>query len=223
MLGAESARGTRKPAGHFGGHRRPDFPSATGGTLTWEIAAGDPSGLCGVREPNTALSSGKRVPRRSRTRARARPPRQPEAYEAFLEQEFGAWIEAVADCPPRAVFVDSFELVGELPWTTAFGSKFNELLGYDVEPMLPFLFLEGGESEYLAFLQRRGERPLPSVRRAGRPSARRLRGHPRRRYSAEELIGTLHSWLRGPRHPATPTGARGIRRRASNVWHGRRP
>jgi len=76
--------------------------------------------------------------------------------EAFLDLELSAWIEAVADCPPRAVFVDSFELVGELPWTSAFGSGFRALLGYDVEPMLPLLFLDGGESEYVNLLRGEG-------------------------------------------------------------------
>ena len=61
--------------------------------------------------------------------------------EAFLEQEFRAWIEAVADCPPRAVFVDSFELVGELPWTTALGSKFEGSLGYEIEQLVNFMLL----------------------------------------------------------------------------------
>ncbi len=69
--------------------------------------------------------------------------------ESFIEREFGRWIEAVSDCPPRAVFVDSFELVGELPWTTRFGEKFASAFGYEIEPLLPFLFLEGGESEYV--------------------------------------------------------------------------
>jgi hypothetical protein len=69
--------------------------------------------------------------------------------DGFLERQLDAWVSAVDDCLPRAIFVDSFELVGELPWTTAFGAAFESELGYDVTPFLPFLFRQGGESEYV--------------------------------------------------------------------------
>jgi hypothetical protein len=48
---------------------------------------------------------------------------------------------------PGAVFVDSFELLAELPWTPAFLSRFNEAKGYDPTPYLPLLFRKGGEPE----------------------------------------------------------------------------
>ena len=114
--------------------------------------------------------------------------------EAFLDSEFGAWLEAVADCPPRAVFVDSFELVGELPWTTGFGAELETSLGYDIDPLLPFLFLEGGESEYANILR------AESVARYEATDGRGARA--REDYEtlrsvrfAQELIQTLRTWL----------------------------
>ncbi len=78
--------------------------------------------------------------------------------EGFLERQFAAWVDAAADCPPRAVFIDSFELAAELPWTTAFGDAFTARLGYDIAPFQPFLFLDGGESEYVNIFGEPGPR-----------------------------------------------------------------
>ncbi|MBW1762483.1 MAG: hypothetical protein JRJ64_13455 [Deltaproteobacteria bacterium] len=165
----------------------------TGGTLTWEIPAGTHRVFAVYENRTLHFPAGNAYPG-DLEQARVLDHLDNRGVRAFLEQEFGAWIEAVADCPPRAVFVDSFELVGELPWTTAFGSKFNELLGYDVEPMLPFLFLEGGESEYLAFLRDEASaRYRASDERGAR--AREDYEDIRGALFAEELIGTLHSWL----------------------------
>ncbi|MGI9589851.1 MAG: glycosyl hydrolase, partial [Myxococcota bacterium] len=48
----------------------------------------------------------------------------------------------------RSLFIDSFELVGELPWTRGFREAFRERKGYDLTPHLPLLFRRGGESKY---------------------------------------------------------------------------
>ncbi len=48
---------------------------------------------------------------------------------------------------PGAVFVDSFELLAELPWTPSFLAKFMDVKGYDPTPYLPLLFRKGGEPE----------------------------------------------------------------------------
>ncbi|MDD5224588.1 MAG: glycosyl hydrolase [bacterium] len=49
----------------------------------------------------------------------------------------------------RSVFVDSFELVGELPWTAGFLDSFASRSGYDLRPYLPLLFREYGEVKWL--------------------------------------------------------------------------
>jgi hypothetical protein len=113
--------------------------------------------------------------------------------DGFLERQFGRWLDAVADCPPRAVFIDSFELVGELPWTTALGARFEAAFGYALTPFLPFLFLEGGESEYVNIFGT----PDPRYRDAGGDGARAREDYEAMRSAlfADELLGHVDSWL----------------------------
>ncbi len=114
--------------------------------------------------------------------------------ESFIEREFGRWIDAVSECPPRAVFVDSFELVGELPWTTSFGDKFAEAFGYEIEPYLPFLFLQGGESEYVNNISGSGPPRFRSEDETGRRAREDYEAF-RSRLFAEELLEPLRNWL----------------------------
>jgi len=121
------------------------------GTLSWEVPAGTHRVFAIYENRTQHFPAGGAYPGALED-ARVIDHLDRRGVEAFLDSEFDAWLEAVADCPPRAVFVDSFELVGELPWTTGFGAEFETSLGYDIEPLLPFLFLEGGESEYVNIL-----------------------------------------------------------------------
>ena len=164
-----------------------------GGTLAWDVPAGTHR-VFAIYENQTLHFPAGGAYTGALEDARVLDHLDRRGVETFLEQEFGAWIEAVADCPPRAVFVDSFELVGELPWTTAFGSKFESSLGYEIEPVLPFLFLEGGESEYANILT--GEGP-PRYRATGERGARAREDYEVFRSSlfAEELIAPLYAWL----------------------------
>lgn len=59
----------------------------------------------------------------------------------------------------REVFVDSFELMGELPFSAELLDAFAETVGYPLTPHLPLLFRKGGESKYgemVDFLGRNG-------------------------------------------------------------------
>ena len=67
----------------------------------------------------------------------------------YLEELGDPWLDALSPFTPRAVFVDSFELIGELPWATRFPERFSEMLGYDITPYLPLLFMTRGESKYV--------------------------------------------------------------------------
>ena len=163
------------------------------GTLTWEVPAGTQRVFAIYENRTQHFPAGNAYPGELE-QARVLDHLDSRGVQAFLEQEFAAWIEAVADCPPRAVFVDSFELVGELPWTTAFGSRFEELLGYDIEPMLPFVFLDGGESEYRTLLRGQGSARYRATDERG-PRAREDYEDVRSVLFGQELVGTLHSWL----------------------------
>jgi hypothetical protein len=163
------------------------------GTLVWDVPAGTHRVFAIYENRTQHFPAGGAYPG-ALEEARVLDHLDRKGVEAFLDEEFGAWIEAVADCPPRAVFVDSFELVGELPWTTAFGSKFGASLGYEVEPLLPFLFLDGGESEYANILSGEGPARYQATDDRGaraREDYEAFRGT----LFAEELIAPLYAWL----------------------------
>ncbi len=68
--------------------------------------------------------------------------------DALLEGYADPLLAEVGARHVRDVFVDSFELMGELPFTAAFFDAFESRAGYDVTPDLPLLFRRGGESKY---------------------------------------------------------------------------
>ena len=163
------------------------------GTLTWEVPSGTHR-VFAVYENRTLHFPAGGAYRGELEDARIIDHLDRRGVDAFLETSFATWIEALADCPPRAVFVDSFELVGELPWTSSFASQFESELGYEIEPLLPFLFLEGGESEYVNII--RGERPAryQAVDERGLRAREDYEAFRSARF-AEALIEPLRSWL----------------------------
>ena len=164
-----------------------------GDTLTWQVPAGIHR-VFAIYENRTQHFPAGGAYRGRLEEARVIDHLDRRGIDAFIQSEFRAWIAAVSDCPPRAVFVDSFELVGELPWTTSFGSGFESSFGYDIAPMLPFLFVDGGESEYVNLL--RGEyvaRYQGTDERGAR--AREDYEAFRSTLFAREFIATLHMWL----------------------------
>ena len=163
------------------------------GALSWEVPAGTHRVIAVYENRTRHFPAGGAYPGELED-ARVIDHLDRRGIEAFLDAELAAWLEAVTDCPPRAVFVDSFELVGELPWTTAFGAQFQTLLGYDIDPLLPFLFFEGGESEYVNILT--GESVARYQATDGRGSRAREDYETLRSVRfAEELIEVLRTWL----------------------------
>jgi hypothetical protein len=164
-----------------------------GGTLRWEVPGGTHRVFAIYENRTQHFPAGNAYPGALEA-ARVLDHLDSKGVQAFLQQEFRAWIEAVADCPPRAVFVDSFELVGELPWTTTLGSEFGSNIGYDIEPMLPFLFLQGGESEYLSIIRGIGAPRYQANDERGlraREDYEAFRGT----LFAEGFIAPLYAWL----------------------------
>jgi len=97
----------------------------------------------------------------------------------------------------RAVFMDSFELMGELPFTAEFLEAFRTRAGYDLTPDLPLLFRKGGESKYgdmLDFLGRNGG-PLYLAPQPGRAERIREDYEDVRRWLFEErFVERFVSW-----------------------------
>jgi len=58
-------------------------------------------------------------------------------------------LAGIAPYKPNALFVDSFELIGELPWTPEFKQAFIDMHRYDPTSYLPLMFQKKGESKYV--------------------------------------------------------------------------
>ena len=69
--------------------------------------------------------------------------------EEYIEKLGNHWIKNIQPYKPRNFFIDSFELIGELPWSQKFLKTFEEIHGYSIAPYLPLIFKKHGESKYL--------------------------------------------------------------------------
>lgn len=76
--------------------------------------------------------------------------------EEYIEKLGEPWLDALSPFKPDAFFVDSFELIAELPWSTGFARRFEQMHGYAISPWLPLVFRRSGESRYLAALAPQG-------------------------------------------------------------------
>ena len=66
----------------------------------------------------------------------------------YLEKLGQPWLDTLQPQKPDAFFVDSFELMGDLPWSSRFRAAFQAQHGYDLTPYLPLVFRKNGESKY---------------------------------------------------------------------------
>lgn len=116
----------------------------------------------------------------------------------YIEKLGEPWLDGIAPYRPDAFFVDSFELIGELPWTTGFEQAFREMHGYELTPYLPLVFMERGESKYVNVVLP----PRPAYR-SDADMAERVREDyeaTRQRLFVEAFLKPLRTW----------TAARGI-------------
>ena len=67
----------------------------------------------------------------------------------YIDKLGNHWIESIKPYKPRNFFIDSFELIGELPWSQKFLKTFEQMHGYSIAPYLPLIFKKNGESKYL--------------------------------------------------------------------------
>jgi hypothetical protein len=72
--------------------------------------------------------------------------------QEYIEKLGKPWLAKLAPYRPQSFFVDSFELIGELPWSKPFREAFLQQHGYDITPYLPLVFRRHGESKYLNML-----------------------------------------------------------------------
>jgi len=67
----------------------------------------------------------------------------------YIQKLGDPWLDGIAPFKPNALFIDSFELIGKLPWSTDFAQRFSDMHGYDLTPYLPLVFMDRGESKYV--------------------------------------------------------------------------
>jgi hypothetical protein len=99
----------------------------------------------------------------------------------------------------REIFVDSFELMGELPFTGELPSAFRARAGYDPVPHLPLWFRKGGESKYGEMIDFLGRGGGPLYRTADPERGQRTREDyeaVRAMLFQEQFVGRLSDWAR---------------------------
>lgn len=73
----------------------------------------------------------------------------PGGVQEYIDELGTPWLQALAPAKPDALFIDSFELIAELPWSARFRDHFRQQHGYDLTPYLPLVWRAHGESKYL--------------------------------------------------------------------------
>jgi hypothetical protein len=120
---------------------------ASNGTLSWTVPEGDWKIFAFYQDRTSHLPAGAAYPGSANSSLVA------DHLDAAGAQEIidglGQPMLDVLGCyAPETVFIDSFEMVGDLPWTLSFLQSFQQLKGYDLRPYLPLLFQMDGESKY---------------------------------------------------------------------------
>lgn len=130
----------------------------TGGNLVWNAPSGSHAIVFVFRHRVDHLVAGDAFPNVP-SPAHVVSHLDRTAIETWLAEQPAAWLGTLDPLAPDELFVDSFELVGELPWADDFETRFAAAKGYAIAPYLPFVFRASGESKYQALL---ADASLPS-------------------------------------------------------------
>jgi hypothetical protein len=117
--------------------------------------------------------------------------------DALLEGYGQPVLEACAKGELQTLFVDSFELMGELPYSDDFARAFRGHAGYDLTTHLPLLFRRGGESKYAEMMDLLGRNGGPLYASLDPEEALRVREDyeaVRARLFEEQFVGRLVDW-----------------------------
>jgi hypothetical protein len=114
----------------------------------------------------------------------------------LIDKQWNPWLDAVGAVPEH-VFIDSFELYGELPWTPAFLLEFERRMGYDLAPFVSFIVRKSGEYKYVDVL---GSDPSPKFTSAEPETAQRAREdyeRVRAELFHENYVAAVETWAAG--------------------------
>ncbi|MEM9493705.1 MAG: glycosyl hydrolase, partial [Myxococcota bacterium] len=101
-------------------------------------------------------------------------------------------LTALGDDRPHGIFIDSLELIGDLPWTADLRATFADQFGYDLTPYLPLLFRQSGESKYVTLFDPEPPRPIYSTEFGER--VREDYEDLRARLFAEQFVQPVSTW-----------------------------
>ncbi|AQA19426.1 hypothetical protein BST95_15470 [Halioglobus japonicus] len=119
-----------------------------GGNLRWQVPAGKHR-IFALYENKTAHNVAASAYTNGRLESPVVDHLDPAGAAEYIDTLANPWLDALAPYKPRAVFIDSFELIGELPWSSVFASTFESMHDYDITPYLPLVFKSRGESKYV--------------------------------------------------------------------------
>ncbi len=121
------------------------------GVLTWEVPEGEWKVFAFYENRTNHASVGAAFP--GSWKEALVPDSLDAAGAGELIKGYGdPMLGALGGLKPGSIFVDSYEMVAELPWTSSFLDRFKNEKGYDLAPYLPLVFRERGESKYTTIL-----------------------------------------------------------------------
>jgi hypothetical protein len=127
----------------------------SGGRIRWEVPAGSHRIFALYQNASSHNAAGSAYPG-ALERSPILDHLDRGGVEEYIEKLGEPWLHALAPFKPDAFFVDSFELIAELPWSAGFARRFEQMHGYDISPSLPLVFRRSGESRYLDSLAPQG-------------------------------------------------------------------
>ncbi|MCH2187926.1 hypothetical protein MK280_18880, partial [Myxococcota bacterium] len=148
--------------------------SVKGDRLDWDVPAGQWRMMAFYSNSTSHFVMGGAYPGQEEE-ARVIDHLSSKGADALLDGYAVPALRAIGAERLRGVFVDSFELMGELPFTADFAEAFESIKGYDLIPHLPVLFVQGGESKYSEMMDLFGQNGGPRYVYANPEKAQRIR------------------------------------------------
>lgn len=86
----------------------------------------------------------------------------PAGAHWVIERQLAPWLTTLGPDKPDGFFVDSFELVGDLPWSSALDARYRARTGRAPAADLPFMFRANSETKYVDIVRERLEPAFPA-------------------------------------------------------------
>jgi hypothetical protein len=141
------------------------------GKLKWAAPAGSHVVLSLFRNTTSHILIGATFPG-DPTDARVLDHLGPNGSRWLIDHQINPWLDALGEDRPMDLFIDSFELIGELPWSPSLAARYEARVGHAPYTDMPFLFRQGSESKYVEITR---ESSPPALAAADPEHAERIR------------------------------------------------